>query len=125
MHNSCICCKGRIEAWEGQYDMHEILAPLPHASWVPLLPHRECSEGSSEIPWWHLSPLSSALEDLPQHNLPDEVLQPGSAKAATALRPHLSAAVEPEVERSVQVPMQSSASEQTTPSEPPKKKGET
>ena len=92
--------------------MHGFLAILPHASWLSLLPHREDSEGSSEVPWWHLSPLSSALEDLPQHNLPDEVLQPGSA------------AVESEVEHLVQVPMQSSASEQTAPSEPPKKKGE-
>ena len=57
--------------------------------------------------------------------MPDEVLRPGSAKAATMLQPQLSAAVEPAGEHSVQAPVQSSASEQTNPSEPPKKKGET
>lgn len=97
---------------------------MPHASQMSLLSYRECSEDSSEIPWWHLSPLTSALEDLPQHSQPDEAQQPGSAKAATMLRPHLSAAVEPELAQSSQVPMRSGPSEQTLPSEPPKKKGE-
>ena len=104
--------------------MPKVITSMPHASWMSLLPYRECSEAMSEIPWWHLSPLSSALEDLPQHNLHDEVLQPESAPAATVLQPHLSAAVEPDAEHSVQVPVQPSASGETIPSEPPKKKGE-
>ena len=91
---------------------------------MSLLPYRECSEESSEIPWWHLSPLTSDLEDLPQHYQRDEVQHPVTSKAATMLRPHPSAAVEPEQAQSSQVPMQSSPPEQTLPSESPKKKGE-
>ena len=120
MHIKCMRCRGQNQPGVG-FTCTPCRKSSAPCLMFGLLFHRECSE----VPWWHLSPLSSALEDLPQHNQPDEVLQPGSAQAATMLQSHLSAAVEPEVGHSVQLPMQSSASEQTAPSEPPKKKGET
>ncbi len=44
---------------------------------LPLLTAKSvCRCASSERPWWHLSPVSSAREELPVSDAPAELLQP-------------------------------------------------